>query len=200
VEQPTLSFRTALVTAPTEEPLTLAEAKLHLRIATTNTREDTIVTRLIVAARQRCESELGRALVTQTHDLFLDAWPADGEIRVPMPPLASVTHVKYYDSTETLATLDAGDYTVHTGTPGRIALAYESTWPSLYLRPDAIQVRFVAGYGAASTVPDAIKAAMLLIIGDLYKFRESGVVGTTIANISFGAAALLDAERWGGYQ
>lgn len=188
--------RQQLITAPAEEPLTTAEAKLHLRVDLAT--EDALIDRLIAAARQRVELELRRALITQTWDFFLDCWPRCRQIRLPMPPLVSVTHVKYYDEANTLQTFALSNYEVATGTPGRVALKEEASWPTLERRPDAVQIRFVAGYGAAAAVPAAIKQAMLLLIGHWYKHREQVITGT-IAELPMAVEALLDCERWGSY-
>ena len=192
-----------LVTPPAEEPLTLSEAKEHLRV--TGAGDDAYITALIAIARENAEQELGRQLVTATWDLFLDRFP-DGSarvldeleryvIRVPLPPLQSVTHIKYYDSAGALTTLDPSDYLVDAASkPARIAPAYLATWPRTREQLGAVNVRFVAGYGDAGDVPDAIKQWMRLRIGAMYEHREEEVAVPSIVRLGF-ADRLLDPYR-----
>lgn len=181
-----------LVTAPAVEPIALADAKTHLRVDAT--AEDTLITSLIVAARQHAENVTQRGLITQAWDLQLDAWPNGDEIRIPLPPLQSITSVKYYDTAGTEYTMTASDYIVDTKSePGRIVLAYGKSWPSTTLRPAAgVLVRFVAGYGAAAAnVPDAIIAALKLHIGHLHEHREAVNVGNIVNELPLAYDALL---------
>lgn len=167
--------RIVLVTPPTAEPVTLAEAKLFLRVDVTD--DDALITELIAAARKRNEEKQGRAYVTQTWDLFLDEWPEkDGPIEVPRPPLQSVTSVKYTKSGGSVVTLAATEYYVDTASePGRVVLNVDKSWPSDELRSaNGIEVRFVAGYGAASTVPEQIKDAVKELVAHWYEHRDLG--------------------------
>lgn len=159
-----------LVTPPTEEPVSLAEAKLHLRVD--HTEEDALISVLIMTAREYVEMYTRRQLVTATWRLTLDCWPYC--IRPPKPPLATVTTLAYIDSTEVLQVVDPTTYRVDTSLePGRILLAAGASWPVAASVPGAVQVEYTAGYGAASAVPATFKQAMLLTIGDLYEHRES---------------------------
>lgn len=188
-----------LVTAPASEPVSLAEAKLHLRVDATD--EDTLITALITAARQLVEEETWRALVTQTWDYVADEWPAGDSIALPRPPLQSVTSITYIDEDGVTQTMPAADYIVDTY-QHRVVLAEDAEWPSADLYPTAaVRVRYVAGYGAASAVPGPIKAAMLLLIGHLFENREAVASGAGVASaeLPLGVRALLApyrAWRW----
>lgn len=167
----------SLFAEPATEPILLADAKLHLKVE--NTDEDALIDSLISTARRSAENQTHRALITQTWDLNLDRFPTCFEI--PNPPLISVTHVKYYDSSGVLQTVDASDYIVDAPAgpqclPGRIALAVDASWPTAQTRINAVTIRFVAGYGDAGDVPEDIKAALKLIVGHLYANRESVVI------------------------
>lgn len=165
-----------LITAPVAEPLTLAEAKLHLR--ETRDTQNAIITVLITVARQQCETITRRALITQTWDLFLPGFPAGEAIEVPLSPLASVESITYVDSAGVIQTWDAAEYTVDAvSEPGRIVPAYNESYPTARAVPNAVKVRFVAGFGAASEVPEGIKQAMRLLVGHLYVNRESVKIG-----------------------
>ncbi len=181
-----------LVTAPAVELMSTANAKAHLRVDSTD--DDTLIGVLIKAARQHAENVASRALITQTWDYQLDAWPDGDEITIPLPPLQSVTSVKYYDTAGTEYTMTATDYIVDTKSePGRIVLAYGKSWPSTTLRPAAgVIVRFVAGYGdAAANVPEAIIAALKLHIGYLYEQREAVNIGNIVNELPLAYDALL---------
>jgi uncharacterized phiE125 gp8 family phage protein len=165
-----------IVTAPTIEPVSLAEAKLHLRVDDDQTSEDAAILGLIRTARELVESHTGRCLMTSTWDYYLPQFPDCGYITIPNPPLQSVTSITYTDSDNTATVWASSNYLVSTrGALGRIVPAYSVTWPSFTARPiDALVVRYVAGYGAgAGDVPEAIRHAMLLLIGHLYEHRES---------------------------
>jgi uncharacterized phiE125 gp8 family phage protein len=162
-----------LVTAPATEPVTLADAKLHLRV--TGTAEDSTLALYLQMAREAVEQECWRALLPQTWDLFLPAWPLDGVIYIPRPPLQSVTHLRYIDADGVQATYPASNYLIDTASePGRLVLAPRCTWPSAVLTTaNPIVVRFVAGYANAASVPAVIRAAILLGIADIYANREA---------------------------
>lgn len=167
------------VTPPAGEPVTLAEAKDHLRV--TSDDEDTLIRSLITAARQRMELATWRAFMTQTLRLTLDCWPGCGRIELPRPPLQSVTSVQYTLEDESVNTFAASNYITDTDSePGQVALKTTSTsWPSATLQAvNGIQVTYVAGYGDAEDVPQVLRQGILLIVGHYYENREDVVVGS----------------------
>jgi len=172
-----------LVTAPTEEPISLNDAKDQLRV--TDTNEHALIEDKIKGARQAAEDFLGRALITQTWDLFLDAFPdsSDTPIKLPYPPLQSVTSVKYTDTTGIQQTLVTTEYTVDTkAQPGRIKPAWGKTWPSIRSEMNAVEIQFVAGYGVdGEDIPPDIINGMLLWIEDEFNHRGSNIVGVMSA-------------------
>jgi len=196
-------------TDPIEEPVSLAEAKLHLRIggdpdaspAETHI-DDTLVLALIKAARRWCEAFQNRAYVTQTWDLYLDKFPVESFIELPKPPLQSLVALTYKDSagaSQTVsfvdpsgtALLETDDYIVDTTCePGRLCLKNGKSWPAALLEPKAIEIEFVAGYGAAEDVPDEIKAAIKIALSSLYENR-----GDAESEMSSTVKALLWPDR-----
>lgn len=164
-----------LIDGPTSEPLTLDEAKLHLRVD--GDAEDDLITALIATARAELEFETGRALLTQTWALWLDAWPEGDVLEVPLPPLQSVGAITYFDADDTETELDSGLYFVDTASePGRIALRAGACWPATVLRPiNGVCVEFDAGYGdAGADVPAKLLTALKLLIAWLYENRGDG--------------------------
>lgn len=181
-----------LITAPAAEPVTLAEAKAHLRVDGTD--DDVYITALIGAARQGAEHITERALMAQTWELALDAFEAD--IHLPRPPLASITSITYLNDGGALTTLDASAYLLDDySEPARLLPAYGTTWPATRSQANAVLIRYVAGYASAAAVPQEIKSWMLLRIGLLYENRESAVAGVSIAELPF-VDRLLDAYRF----
>lgn len=178
-----------LITAPSVEPLTTAEAKLHLRVD--ESADDGLIDGLILAAREQAEAFTKRALITQTWELIFDNF--SNCIELPKADLQSVTSIKYIDTDGVEQTLATSVYTVDTDSePGRVYLAYNQTWPTVRAIPHAVTIQFVAGYGAASTaIPGSILSAMKLMIGHWYENREDSIVGTIAAPIPFGSRALL---------
>lgn len=158
--------------------------------------EDSLLTGLIQVAREYAEGFQNRALCTQTWELVLNDWPNGDRIDVPLPPLQSITSIKYKDSDGTETTWDDANYVVDTDSfVGRIALAYGSSWPSATLYPvSGIRIRFVAGYGLAVSVPQMVKNAILLLAAHLYENREAGT-DKALEEIPFGVKALLSMNR-----
>ena len=188
-----------LTTPPTVEPVTLNEVKSHLRLESSDSiysAETDLLTALIKIAREQAEHHTRRAFLTQTWTVHLDGWPVKDEIYLPFPPLISVTHVKHTDNDGVQSTFT--DYSIDTGTPGRIVLDDGETWPTATLRPRSpIEIQFVAGYGAtAAFVPLSIKQAILLMIGHLYENRERTVMGVAINEVPFAVDSLLASYRW----
>jgi len=173
-------------TPSASECVTLAEAKAHLRVDVND--DDSLISALITAARQDAESRMQRTLVETVWEQHLDAFPSSGCMRLHYPPIASITHVKYYDDSETLQTLDPASYVLDVASePGRLVLAYGKSWPSTYCRPGAVQVRYVAGLPIAdkAKVPEIIKAWIKLRVGTLYEHREEIALGVTVEEIPF---------------
>jgi len=185
-----------VTTAPALEPVTLTETKLHLRVD--HSTEDDLITRLIAAARRYCEQVSQRAFVNQSLTGGIDYWPYDGVIRLPYPPLSSVTSIKYTDSAGTEHTLANTVYGVDTKI-GLIYLRQDQQWPSATLRSyDPITIVWVAGYGAAAAaVPDIYKQAIMLLVGHLYENREAVVAqqGITMGTLPLALDALLMVDR-----
>lgn len=157
-----------VITAPTVEPVTLADAKLHLRVDVSE--EDTLITSLISAAREECEHLLERAIAEQTLEVSLDEFPDDG-IKLPRPPIKSITSVTYVDPDGVTQTMASGDYYLDDAQePSWLLPAYGGAWPSTREEANAVKVRYVAGY---TDCPDVIRAWILLRVGTLFYSREA---------------------------
>lgn len=166
-----------LITAPTVNPLSLDEAKNHLKIDDDLTDDDALVQALIVSVRTHLDGYsgiLGRAMTTQTWRLDISSFRE--WIDIPLPPLQSISSVKYYDTNGTLQTVATTVYeTILGGTSGGyVHLLGDQTWPTDMDtdRAEPIQITFVAGYGDSwNDVPEGLRLAMSMMVADLYENR-----------------------------
>lgn len=175
----------------------IADSSLGAEAPSVNTTGDPLLGILIKSARQFAEQLLGRYLITQTVDLYLDCFP-DWEIK--LRPLQSVTSITYVDTDGVTQTIDANDYMIDANSaPARITPAYGKTWPATREQNNAVKVRFTAGYGAASAVPECVKNWMLMRIKQLYDQRDQVNVGSITTEFPYSYVdGLLDSERvWG---
>lgn len=156
-----------VVTEPASEPISLAEAKLFLRVD--HSDEDDLISALVTASRQILEQETRRCFLATSLRATYPVW--EERMYLPRSPLSSVTAVKYYDDANELQTLSSDYYLVEDEEiQPSISLRYGYSWPTTYSRPLPIHVEFDAGY---ETVPGPIVQAMYLLIGDMYEHREA---------------------------
>lgn len=180
-----------VIAAPTDEPVSLEQAKAHLRVDTTD--QDDLIESLITAARERVEEETGRALITQTLEIALDYFVEPPDLRyvtypyltpakailLPRPPLQALKRITYIDGdgNEVLLHDEVGSPTVISdlvvdtySAPGRLVPASGGNWPSVQDRANAVVIRYTAGYGDhGDDVPKSIVQAILLLIGHLHE-------------------------------
>lgn len=160
-----------LITAPTAEPVTVAEVRAHCRID--STAEDSLLATYIAAARQLCEETIGRALMPQTWEQTLDAFPA-GEIKLLKTPVASVVSVVYVDANGTEQTMPSTDYVLDAETePGWLLPADGLAWPATDDVINAVRIRFVAGYPHSAAVPELLKVWIYATVGAFVTQREA---------------------------
>jgi uncharacterized phiE125 gp8 family phage protein len=160
----------ARITAPAAEPVTLAEAKAHLRVDLSD--DDAMISRLIAAARHWVEEACGRVLISQTWRMTLDAWPDTPDLALIRPPVQSVTAVRTV-SAEGVASVWAGaNYAMAFGAEPQRLVRLVPAWP-IPGRPRAgIEIDMICGYGALATdVPAALRQAVLLKTAQLYERR-----------------------------
>jgi len=172
-----------LITAAASTGVTLAEAKAHCRVDSSD--DDTLIQAYINAATAHAEKRTGVAMVEQTWEEVLDTFP-DGAIELGIGPLVSVTSVKYDDADGVEQTVSASDYQVDTVslTPRVVPV---DAWPATADKINAVRVRFVAGAGT----PDDVRSAILLLVGHWYRTREAVVVGVSSTPVDFAVDALL---------
>ena len=172
---------TTLITDATSEPITTAEAKLHLRVD--SSAEDTYIDSLVKAARVYCEKYTNRSFINTTWELQIDEFPASDldSILLLNSPVSSITSLKYIDDDGNEQTWSSANYQLdETREPARLMPVVDVSYPSTQSDTfKAVQVRYVAGYGAtASSVPEGLRSAMLLLIGHMYDVRIMTQVGS----------------------
>jgi hypothetical protein len=188
-------LKEVLPVSPPTEPITLTQAKAHLRV--TASADDTYITDLITASRCACEKFTGATLVPRSYQLALDCWPGRGDIwwdgvregsmdvltggyggviKLPQPPLVAVSEIGVYDDADVKTVFSATQYYVDAEDQtsyGRIVLRRGSVWPPALRVANAIVILFTAGYGQVSgpTVPPEFTQALKLMLQFLYRNR-----------------------------
>lgn len=162
--------RATLVTGPTSEPITLAEARKQCELSPTDTAHDDHLTALIQAAREKFEHDTDSAVLTQTWSVTLEDLN-DDEIYLPKRPIQSITHIKYYDSLNALQTMSTSIYSLDAAARA-VRLNYLQVWPFILNRWDGVTVTYVCGYTSTSAVPQIYKQAMKLLIAHNFENRD----------------------------
>ncbi len=166
-----------LATPPATEPLTLANTKNHLKVETTT--DDDLIARLIVAARQHVESQIDKVLIEQRWLIFIDDWPGDSEVKLPVSPISAIENLRTYSDQDDASIIDpAHYYSDLAGSPQRLILRGSRIW----LRPgrivNGIEIEVTAGFGPDGTdVPGPLRTAMLLLIAHWYENRQPACTG-----------------------
>ena len=173
-----------IITPPTYEPLTVQEVANYLRVDDL-AEETTLLGMLITAARQNVEQYLNKFIATQTVEFAFDTFEDTFELT---SPLQSVESIKYLDRNNVEQTLASNQYLVNSyEEPATITPAFGVAYPDTYEVSNAVKIRCVVGYTTGDSpddfpMPEPIKFAMLLTIGDLYANREG--VGDKNYNIN----------------
>ncbi len=187
-------FAKSMTVAPAIEAISLATARLQLRI-TSSTSEDALILDYITAARENVEMMLGQRLVTQTWEFYLGSFP--DVIRLDdISPLQSVTSITYTDTDGATQTLATSEYTVDAKrVPGEIHPAWGKTWPSTRSVPNAVTVTAVVGYATLAKIPKIITQYMLLLIAEMDLFRQPIITGTIVAKIPHTVISAVEAHN-----
>lgn len=173
-----------LITAPAVEPISVAELKVHAR-GIDDAIEDALLAIFIKHARERAEAITATALVTQTWEQTLDAFP-EAEIELLKPPVTAITSVKYIDTAGVEQTIAGANYLLETSAerfPGWLLPAYGYEWPETRDQANAVVIRYATGYPDAASVPAPIRAWCLLTAAFLYANREAFVVDGKVTEV-----------------
>lgn len=174
--------------ASASDPLTFAEAQVHLRLADND--EQTLVENLISAATRHVESVTGRSLITRTLVQYWHGWPERFLLRGG--PVSSVASVEYQATAGSWTALGAGLYHADlVATPPRVWWDEDASPPQLAEIPNSVRATYAAGYADADAVPRELRLALLLLIGHWFENREAGTLGQVVTMIPGGVEALL---------
>lgn len=211
-----------VVTPPTEEPVTLDEAKLHLRVDGSD--EDALITSQIKAARLWCEEKSDRSFVDQKLRLTLDAFPIYGcrftdeapagysligapfsfagpelAFPLPRPKVTSIVSVSYVDVDGDVQTMDPSGYTADlVSEPAWLRPAYRTIWPATLPVINSVKVEYQSGYGSAAAVDERAKVAIKFLVGHWYANREAVITGTVSKELELTLRSILG-QLWHGY-
>ncbi len=160
-----------LVTPPAIEPVSLAEAKAHLRIS--HLDEDALISTLIVSARRIVEARTGLVLIEQDWTCYLDDWPEDGVIAIPLAPVSAVDEVSVFGENDIAAAIDPAHYYVDVASrPPRLLLRGSRVWARPGRIANGVAIAVKAGFGvSASSVPEALRQAILQLVAHWHEHR-----------------------------
>jgi uncharacterized phiE125 gp8 family phage protein len=191
-------FALSLVTPPSGEPVSVAE--IHAQSYVDNSASDTLIGGYITAARRLVETFCRRQLMTAVWRYSLDQFPADDIVRLPRPPLVSVTELQYVDFAGVSQIWDSSNYLVDTySEPGRITLAYNTFWPGSRPTANSVNIKYTAGFGDASAVPQTFKLAIMQLVAHWFENREPLSLAGGSTTLPFHVESLLANEMAGTY-
>lgn len=170
----------AVSTKASHFPITLDEAKEHLRV--TDNNSDSYIQGLIAMVTEYVEGVSGRTLITTQYQWKLDGFPCQQFLYVPKPPLQSVNAITYIDTDESTQTWGSTYYTADTvSQPARISPAYQESWPITLNVPNAVTLTFTAGYGShLGAVPEPLKHALKFLVAHYWAYRQETVAGAAL--------------------
>jgi len=148
------------IIAPASEPVALSLAKHFLRVE--HSADDSLISELIVAARQMAERYLRKSLISQSWKLSFEG-VLETETRLAYGPVQSVSQINLFDSNGITTTLSNSLY--------RLNATKEHIILNNYFSAQRVEIEYVAGYGTADDVPSPIKQGILTHLSDLYDQR-----------------------------
>jgi uncharacterized phiE125 gp8 family phage protein len=178
-----MSIRT--INPPASEPISLAEAKLFLRVD--HDTEDDLIETLIVAAREAVEAACGRALISRRVRESLDIWRRDavGGAVLGLGPVTHVEAVRLIADNGSQSVIDEDRYRLE-GHRDHPRLVFASGVPATLRSVGGIEIEYDAGFAeTAAELPVALRVATMQIVATLYETRlgEAGVPETARALI-----------------
>ncbi len=181
-----------LLTAPANEPLSLADAKAFMRVEHDN--DDSVITALIAAARNHVEALTRCGLITQTWRIVLDRWPEQGRIKPRLGPLQSVTAARVYNDANVASTIDAARFVADPASGTIAAPGWSLPHPGRAMA--GIELDVVVGFGAAaSDVPQVLLQAIRMLVAQLYENRSLVAIGSSVAMMPPSVNAMISSYR-----
>lgn len=216
---------TRIVTPPAMEPVTLPEMKAWARIdatgdAVADAANDALLSSLITTAREEAENILRRSIMPQAIELTLSGFPGWGQgVELPRPPLVAVESVTFFDAANAAVVMDEAAYVVlnvsDAETPS-LCPTPGGFWPDTSRRPDAVAIRYTAGWPVTGTgaeadpdagtpadpfiihVPENIKTWIKMRVSTMWANRENIITGNSATFAAEIPSRFLDGllDRW----
>jgi uncharacterized phiE125 gp8 family phage protein len=181
-----------VLTPPSIEPWTVAEAKSFLRVE--HGDDDTIIAVLIAAARGHVEALTRRALLTQSWRFVLDAWPANGRMVLRMGPLRSVLAARVFDTANNASSIDIETFVIDIAADVIASPCWALPAPGRLSA--GIELDLQLGYGAtAADVPDPLRHVVRMLVAHWYENRGLAAIGASVAALPVGVDALIAPYR-----
>lgn len=161
-----------LTTDNTSLPLTTTEVNDHLKESFADISTETYLALLIKSVQKFGEQFTRREFLTKTFTVYFNNWCYSYELKKSL--LGAISSVKYIDADGDTQTVDSSLYgTTESTSYSKLYFKDDFTYPSLNSEnPQPIIIEFTAGYGLTeSSIPDAIKTAMLHHLAKLWQSR-----------------------------
>jgi len=199
-----------LIVQPTQEPISLTEAKAQLRIIEQETYDDAYITALIMSARIQVESMTFRSLCPQQWQYVLDYTDLNKfngsyntnvrdygnnvqVIELEKCPIISVDSIQYYDVNNALQTLSPSFYQVDLiKEPARVLLI---SIPNCYNKLNTFIINFTAGYSRTYANPvlaNSVDLTTNIITSIAHGLRNSNIINFTDLGTVTGIALATD--------
>ncbi|MEQ1650701.1 MAG: head-tail connector protein [Hyphomicrobiaceae bacterium] len=180
-----------LTAPPAVEPVSLVEAKAHLRVD--GDAENILIQSLILTSRLHIETAFGLALIQQSWAIFRDAWPSAREVMLPLNPIKSIDAIRLYDATGTFILAPLAGFTVDSSAnQSRLVRHANLTLPQPHRPANGIEIAVTAGFGPnPSDVPAPIRHALLLLVAHWYEHRDPSEIGTEETRVPQAVSDLL---------
>lgn len=185
-------FATRLITPPSEDVVSVDQARRNCSIDGTD--HDETLAELIQQARNYCEENTDVCLLTTVWEITCDAFPCGAKpLTLPRWPVQSIVSVTYVDTAGDEQSLDVADLSLRIDHLGRarVATVGWANWPSTMHTPDAVRVRFTAGWTRPEDVPAVWTRAQLMLIAWWFEQREAGVLGSAASKAPIGIDDLI---------
>ncbi len=154
-------------------PVNINDVKSFLRIDESSSEEDSLLLSLVKFAQNLVEQHTGTILTSQTYKMYLPYFPSH-PLKFPVSKVSSITSIQYYDENNALQTLSSSVYELDNKRKiNTLVLVDGESWPDEYNRANSVIVTYVAGYASATVIPETLKHAIKVIVGNLYEKRVS---------------------------
>jgi uncharacterized phiE125 gp8 family phage protein len=202
IRRSTLKYRSIKrITEPLIEPVSLAEAKSHLRVDQDFAEDDLYIQSLVSAARHYVESVSDRTLIRSQWQIKLDQFPS-WDIELPRPPIAADSVVVTFvpGQNPSLTQSYTAFRTDRDSTPAVIRPEWNGAWPTCRGAENDVTISYWAGYGdSVASVPPPSRHCILLMVGHWFAHREAVVQGG-MNPVPMAVDALLGSINWGQYR